>query len=244
MENEEDGQYSEDQYSEEQNSEEQHDDDNDDCLDINEVIHTQTPEEDEEDLKTLSKSKNAPKMTWDASYKKLVEFHTVHGHCKVSRKYDKRLNNWLSGQKERRKSGKMAQKRIEQLDALGFDWELKRPTTPWETTYERLKEYHRVHGHTNVPFTKDKFLHRWVQNQRSRRRDKKLRKDREDLLDELGFQWTVVERAKQVVPWEDSFFKLKYFLEISGLSDVPRTEPFLFWMAPLAKEALFRWQTR
>ena len=54
-----------------------------------------------------------------------------------------------------------------------------------------LVAYEAIHGHTNVPQNdnENKKLGKWVMNQRSAKKKKKLSKERVKLLNEIGFNW-------------------------------------------------------
>jgi hypothetical protein len=56
----------------------------------------------------------------------------------------------------------------------------------WLQQYENLKAYKGEHGHCNVD-TREDGLVGWVERQRTTFRGNKLRKDRKELLDEIGF---------------------------------------------------------
>ena len=67
----------------------------------------------------------------------------------------------------------------------------------WHQHYERLVEFKRKKGHCIVPteYKEDKSLGYWVSKQRAFHSTNKLRQDRKELLDELGFVWKVYNLA-------------------------------------------------
>ena len=103
----------------------------------------------------------------------------------------------------------------------------------WETRYKWLKAYKQRNGHCNVPRTDDK-LGRWVQNQRSLYRQGKLRVERINKLEEIGFQFklrniTIYCKAKYTKTFDDRFDeKLKQiesFIKKEGSGWIPRQYP-------------------
>jgi hypothetical protein len=67
-----------------------------------------------------------------------------------------------------------------------------RPRVPWEETLSSLKEFKKREGHCNVPQSHKEdgtSLGLWVKNQRQLKRKEKLDPDREEALEDIGFQW-------------------------------------------------------
>jgi len=77
--------------------------------------------------------------------------------------------------------------------------------TRWMAKYNKLKEYGDRIGNVNVPrrYTADQQLSNWVFNQRKRYHellpngDRVLRKDRIELLEEIGFNWELNRRTRR-----------------------------------------------
>jgi hypothetical protein len=62
----------------------------------------------------------------------LVEFKKTHGHCNVPQKSrghisleQKRLGKWVNSQRTHYKRGKLRNDRKQQLEAIGFVWNLR-----------------------------------------------------------------------------------------------------------------------
>lgn len=83
-------------------------------------------------------------------------------------------------------------KRAERLDEIGFAWLLVEPNS-WESVFDRLVEYKRVHGNCDVPqhYPKDKRLGKWVNTQRTTFKRGKIQPDRKRQLDSIGFVWNM-----------------------------------------------------
>jgi hypothetical protein len=95
----------------------------------------------------------------------------------------------------------------------------------WMEVYQKLQAFHQVHGHCRVPKSfEDNSLAVWVLNQRSIQRAGKMRQDREQLLNDLGFTWRKPDTIKTTVPWMDRYQQLVEFKQSNGHVQVPVTE--------------------
>lgn len=63
----------------------------------------------------------------------------------------------------------------------------------WQRAFAALVEFKKVHGHCNVPQKsgEHKRLGKWVNTQRTQHYRGKLRADRKQLLDSIGFVWNL-----------------------------------------------------
>jgi hypothetical protein len=61
----------------------------------------------------------------------------------------------------------------------------------WNMKCEKLVEFQRKNGHCMVPFKyeQEKSLGTWVNTQRIRHANNKIRLDRKTILEEIGFAW-------------------------------------------------------
>ncbi|KAL7549857.1 hypothetical protein ACHAWF_013118 [Thalassiosira exigua] len=104
----------------------------------------------------------------------------------------------------------------------------------WDDKLEALREYKRLHGHTNVPKgEKRDRLGRWVNNQRQFYRKREENGERNSLTDErikdlesLGFVWKAervgVNRANNLKShWERRLEELREFKKVHGHCNVP-----------------------
>jgi hypothetical protein len=135
---------------------------------------------------------------WNMSYDKLVEFKRTNGHCMVPRRYeqDTSLGCWVHTQRNMHKEDKIRIDRKIILDEIGFTWkdegaQHNYDDKLWHHQYEKLVDFKRINGSCNVPrnYDEDKSLGTWVSHQRHFRNKNKMRPDRKDLLDEIGFAW-------------------------------------------------------
>ena len=94
---------------------------------------------------------------------------------------------WLRRQLLKRNAGKLEQKNIDRLTAIGMDWQNSRERA-WNRGYTKAKEYHEANGNLNVVVgyvCEDGYpLGEWLHSQRTHR--KRLPEDRLKLLVKLG----------------------------------------------------------
>ena len=71
-------------------------------------------------------------MAWEKMFAALVEFKNIHGHCNVPQKShghtsleQKRLGKWVNSQRTTNFRGKITPARKQQLDSIGFVWNLR-----------------------------------------------------------------------------------------------------------------------
>jgi hypothetical protein len=136
---------------------------------------------------------------WNMKYEMLVEYKRTNGHCMVPSRYqqDKSLGIWVRDQRTLHKSNKKKirpdRKRI--LDEIGFVWTVENAKSTndklWYQQCEKLVEFKHEKGHCMVTqrYEQDKSLGHWVRNQRNIYKNNKLRLDRKELLDRIGFAW-------------------------------------------------------
>jgi hypothetical protein len=96
----------------------------------------------------------------------------------------------------------------------------------WNMNYDKLVEFKRTNGHCMVPkkYKEDTSLGVWVCTQRQCHNKNKIRPDRERILDEIGFAWTV-DAYRNFKPddklWHQQCEKLVKFKRIYGHCMVP-----------------------
>lgn len=128
--------------------------------------------------------------------------------------------------------GRLTEERIRRLDEVGFVWSIR---DDWQKHYDELKEYKKKHGHCNVPsrYSENRRLGIWVSAQRAAYksgpkepvensgRAVPLTQERIDLLNELGFTWTIRSRDTLGESWFQRLQELKAFKNKYGHCLVP-----------------------
>ena len=142
---------------------------------------------------------------WLAKLKLLQQYRERNGHCRVPHKYEvdgAKLGVWLQNQRQeykKHKTGKpskLTQERIDQLEAVGVDWDAQEAL--WQSKFELLRQYKQAHGHCRVPAKYEidgVKLGLWLQNQRlqykkhSQGKTAYLSQARIDALKAIGHDW-------------------------------------------------------
>ena len=132
-------------------------------------------------------------QSWDDRYQQCKEYYDEHGHTFVTKQENPLLNQWILHQRILRKKNLLTIKQLDLLEDIEFIWdglEYK-----WQKQFDQLKEFKKKHGHLLIPMKEKTSLNRWVGTQRSLYKQNKLRSDRVDALDNLGFCWNAQEEA-------------------------------------------------
>jgi len=155
-------------------------------------------------------------IAWKERYTRLQAYTQEHGNANVPQKHpaDQELGTWVANQRRRYNQGKLRADRQTLLESLDFNFLIKggtKPATPskstaydiqWEKMFLKLVEFKEQHGHTNV-VQNDGELGMWVSTQRRCFHKKtwnpnnKIKQDRKDKLDSIGFEWTRVSKKKK-----------------------------------------------
>ncbi len=170
-------------------------------------------------------------ISWEDQYDKLVEYHRIYGDCNVPFKWkpDVRLSIWVRTQLSFYRQKRLKQDRFEKLDSLGFSWKVSKPIKPipWETNYQKLLVFKQKFGHCEVPKNfEDKRFARWVGGQRKLNNRKKLKPERKEKLEAIGFPWRLRAPTQS---WEEHYqnlvsFKQKYgHCQVSSEDETTKT---------------------
>ena len=91
----------------------------------------------------------------------------------------------------------------------------------WHLQYEKLIKLKRKNGHCIVPikYKEDKVFGRRISRQRTSHTNKKMHRDRKELLDDIGFVWKIPEDADK--RWHQQYEKLVEFKRKNGHCIVP-----------------------
>lgn len=161
-------------------------------------------------------------LSWEKQFQRLLEFRQKHGHVNVPKKNTEKKNqedhslaDWVVSQREHyrrqkdptvRNSGRITQDRIQQLDAVGFDWTAsyvqEEHDKQWDERFHELVAFRNLYNTTKIPKSmfKDHWLielMEWAQSQRQNYRwtvknatsfhAKVLTPNRRVRLDSIGF---------------------------------------------------------
>ena len=165
----------------------------------------------------------ASRNPWEHCLQELQVYVAEHGTTLVPTNHTTdtgfNLGSWVSTQRSAKRKGKLSQERIDQLEKLGFVWEVN--SRAWDDAFQELQAYIAEHGTTLVPrshTTEAAFkLGIWTHCQRKARCKGKLSQERTDRLEKIGFVWEVNSRA-----WDDAFQELQAYKAEHGTTLVPQ----------------------
>jgi hypothetical protein len=167
--------------------------------------------------KTAPIRRESKQIEWEVKCNQLKQVYDETSGVKFKIK-DHALACWFSKQKRLFMINKLLPSRQEMLRKIGIDLEssLAVPTPgrkkvkskffeeKWQSQFEKLKEYKRIHGDCNVPrnWKENYSLGRWVYNQRTQYRRMKTTEsvdnlDRFQKLDQLGFGSSVNDATEK-----------------------------------------------
>jgi hypothetical protein len=165
----------------------------------------------------------ATSPTWGEMYALLQQFQRREGHCNIPQSHQEGGSNlgvWVHSQRRLKTTGKLDPDRQTMLEDMGFEWAI---FVPWEETFPLLKQFQMREGHSNVPplHKEDGVnLGNWVSHQRQLKRKETLDFDRQQMLEDIGFEWVLL-KGRATVPWEGIFSLLKQFQKREGHCNVP-----------------------
>jgi hypothetical protein len=169
---------------------------------------------------------------WEDSLSELADYRRIHGHCNVPQKYSEntKLGQWVATQRRNcrlhleGKTSPMTTFRIQELESLDFEWSVV-SVTAWDDHLSELADYHKIHGHCNVPtnYIENTKLATWVATQRYQYRlhaegkTSHMTTFRIQELERSGFEWSGVS----VTAWEGRLSELADYRKIHGHCNVP-----------------------
>eukprot|EP00526_Cylindrotheca_closterium_P000992 CAMPEP_0113660858 /NCGR_PEP_ID=MMETSP0017_2-20120614/33127_1 /TAXON_ID=2856 /ORGANISM="Cylindrotheca closterium" /LENGTH=880 /DNA_ID=CAMNT_0000575527 /DNA_START=152 /DNA_END=2795 /DNA_ORIENTATION=+ /assembly_acc=CAM_ASM_000147 len=165
---------------------------------------------------------NAQIAQWYNKYHELLQYYNANGHVRVKPKENRRLYDWVSAQRARRKGAKgqtkLSDTQIKLLDDIGFEWELELYDAKWMEKYNELLQYRTDNGHVRVKEKENAPLYSWILAQRFKRKGTitgyaKLSDTQIKLLDDIGFEW---ESVLTDVLWMEKYNELVDFKNKHG----------------------------
>lgn len=167
-----------------------------------------------------------PKVSlWRTNYLALLEYRHRCGHCRVPQdwKENPKLAKWVSTQRRWRALGKISQDRVALLEKIGFEWSLG---GTWDDRFAELCAFKERFGHTRVKakWEENPLLGAWAVDQRYRRRRGELRKDYEDQLNRISFEWEIPRQPRTVAHSKPRLDALRAFKLEHGHLQVSRQD--------------------
>jgi hypothetical protein len=169
---------------------------------------------------------------WENFLKQLENFYQTHGHCFLPEADPAMapLRDWLIRQIHDQQY--LSADQHQQLEALGIDWNMiPRKAFRWQQMYLKLKGFHALFGHSQVPhqWVHDRQLATWVSVQRRTFSKQRIPAAREHLLRELDFVWHI--RSQLHLQWTNYYQQLTAFFQQQGHCQVPGSqEKLVSWI--------------
>jgi superfamily II DNA or RNA helicase len=160
---------------------------------------------------------------WEEGFRHLTDFVDLEGHAVPPNGYKSadgyNLYNWVSGQRQNIRKGRLGPEKIKKLEALE-GWGLDNFEIQWHEAFQYLVKYAEAEGNARPPGsfeTIDGFkLGQWTSVQRSNK--EKLSSERLKLLESLdGWVWDVLEAQ-----WEEGFKNLEAYVDTEGHASPPQ----------------------
>ena len=154
---------------------------------------------------------NKQDRSWTEKYNLVKEFKLKHNNLnfvnsmKIGRFSGKEIQNWLSHQRQKQRSGRLKKERKDLLDEIGLNWDTGKEFTVkhkerWDIGLKLMKQFIAREGHKQVPknHIEDGFdLGQWVFFQE--RYQRRFNPERLRQLDELGMLTAVgTARLRQI----------------------------------------------
>mmetsp|Transcript_23677 Transcript_23677/g.33937 ORF Transcript_23677/g.33937 Transcript_23677/m.33937 type:complete len:238 (+) Transcript_23677:113-826(+) len=159
---------------------------------------------------------------WIYNYERLVVFHSLFSHTRVPDNYplsNPTLAKWVKEQRKRESS--LTEEQRMMLNKLGFEWNyLKRSNMTWMQKFKALEKFKQKNGDCYVPqgYTADQSLGGWVTTQRVTKKNGTISKEREKMLNDIGFSWSLYDQRT----WMEQFCALSDFKKCNGHCLVPQ----------------------
>lgn len=184
-------------------------------------------------LEAIGLSWNKFETRWNEMYEKAKEYYEEYGTLIGVR--DKKLNNWLQGQKQafmhKKTYAPLSEEKIKLLEAIGIVWDMKeKQAYDASCMFDLAKQYYEEHGNLLLPYkyTVDgKNLAGWIQDKRKAYKNGKLSNDQIEKLESIGMIWIVNEYK-----WNNMYDQAKeYYKEHGSLFITPTINKRLYaWL--------------
>ena len=170
---------------------------------------------------------------WDFWYGLTLKYKESTGNpnaparCKTAGGY--RLGKWQSHQRDNYKEGKLSTERIEQLEEIGFTWDILDKL--FENGFQETLLYKERTGNPNAPQSYKSVegfrLGHWQSTQRDRYKQRKLDSERIERLGKIGFTWEILEEQ-----FETGFQETLIYKESKGNANAPAAyrTPEGYWL--------------
>ncbi|MBF0417975.1 MAG: helicase associated domain-containing protein, partial [Magnetococcales bacterium] len=159
---------------------------------------------------------------WNQDLARLQRFIARQGHACIPNPCpeEPELGDWAERMRLARRREKLALARQEELDGLGFVWDLE--AHAWAGELARFQRFVEQHGDARIPdpCPEEPELSAWAERMRQLRKKERLPPERQAALENLGFIWDPT-----ALLWNERFAALEAFFNVHGHFDPTRDPP-------------------
>ena len=145
-------------------------------------------------------------LKWEEMYKLAQKYCEENGNLLVPQSYvtcdGQKLGNWICVQRCFYQNQTLNKNREKLLNKIGMIWDIH--DFKWESSYDAARKYYEENGNLFVPndyMTEYGInLVNWLNSQKVLYRDKKLKKERIEKLNQIGIIWDIHESR-----WEEMY---------------------------------------
>ncbi|MBR4745078.1 MAG: Helicase associated domain protein [Oscillospiraceae bacterium] len=142
---------------------------------------------------------NRKTESWNVKYELAKQYYTEKENLLIPSSYETtegiKLGMWISRQRRDYFNNKLSKKKIELLEKIEMVWSVS--DAQWFENYGIAKKYYIENGNLLIPlkYTTNSGIKigSWIGSQRKQYKDRKLSKDRIELLEKIGMLWSVYD---------------------------------------------------
>jgi hypothetical protein len=161
---------------------------------------------------------------WNNYYNLAKEYYRLNNTLLIPYNYitedGLNLGSWIGNQRSAYSKNKLSKKKIELLENIGMVWNTI--DTQWEDKYYFAKKYYKENGNLLIPYdytVDDKInLGSWINTQRYAYKEKRLSKERIELLEKIGMVWSPYD-----LMWYECYNLAKEYYEKNRNLLIPAT---------------------
>ena len=181
---------------------------------------------------STSERTDAFTVAWDQNFALYRDFVEENGMCCPPKKKSK-MSIWVYSQRKMKRLGTLKKDRLDKLNKMGFLWSAPIPsersdssTAQWDENFAMYRDFVEKNGICCPPKKKSKMSN-WIHMQRTMERLGKLKKDRMEKLNKVGFLWSAPVTSEGsdalTVEWDQNFAMYRDFVDKNGIRCAAKT---------------------
>ena len=137
---------------------------------------------------------------WEKGFREMIAYQKKHGQLKFTIKSSPaatRIHEWMKMQRKARPT--MKKDRIKKLDSVGFEWKPDVFNAAWDEKFAMYRDFVKMNGIHCIP-QKKSLLSMWISLQRTLNTQGRMKEDRRNKLNRIGFLWKAVSNSERTEP--------------------------------------------